>query len=522
MYPLADTTTILWTADNPMPVQPENGENYKPCSHRSFSVEGCSCHHYHPRTTSTRDTSSFQRFTTCMNTRPVQIIDLSKIPPSELFVPSPSGQKQLCLEFLQAARQNLFEAYISNPCWLACPGVSPLEKHHTELFRACSELETFLPTLANLGEKLSTRLTPEVKKALIDRHTTCPMETTHDGRYCERVKSFCLLRGPYKGIKPHIYGQQTLTTPCYQAWIAAEKISKGKVLDKLLTEELIKAGFTHANPQIFIGLIHKHFADPIANKQMFMEDTCSRFVCHGPRSHLIQVLALARAGKLTPELLDWLITSDSWSYWLDCDIQALPAQITPDTQKRIVLFNGLAACLTGKDPANLHLLLLQKTLSQAADEILKCGDNDRKQRFLKVLGIPPSSTPEIWNQQLSSLKNSLSLLEAYTIESQYRGIAKAKRTGLEMDNVQSFNFEDSADHEFTKARHYLSKGYQVTAITHCDPTSKLPKTINPGARTFSSLEDFDAWLKETKTKPYLEVGFIIDKQLGENLCGKVQ
>ncbi len=512
--PQTSMPALQWAGDNPIPVQRASEDSSRACNYRTFYVELGDCKYFHPLAIENSDTSSFQRFTMNVHDRQIQVVDLSKAPHSELLAPSQSGLESLSLKHLDAARESLFQECFSNRVWRQALRRRPFEERHMQLLRACSKIETFLPTLSYLAEKLASRLTPQVQKALIDRHATCPMETVHDGRYCDSYKAISLLQEFPGDIQDRIYGQQTVIAPCYFAWLDAGEISKGRVLDKLLTEELVKAGLTEANPQIFIGRIYNEIANPVAIKHMFMEDGGSRFTCHGSRSHLVQALALLRTGKLTPELLEWMIATRSWDYWLDCDIQEHPAQVEVNTPDGSVLFQGLSASLTCEDPANLHLLLLQKKLSQAADEILKCEDNNRKRHFLVTFGIPPSSVPEILNQQLDSLKRCLSLLEAYTIDSQYRSLEKAKRSGLELDRSHSSSFDDVNSQDFSKARHYLRKGGRVTAITYYTQSPMDGPPSLPRKRVFESLKDFDSWAEDASDKPFLDVCFIVDKRLG--------
>ena len=100
---------------------------------------------------------------------------------------------------------------------------------------------------------------------------------------------------------------------------------------------------------------------------------------------LIQVLSLAQQGVLDQELPGWLIDTGLWDYCLDLDIQALPVQVAVTSGEKEVVFHGLGAALTGHDPANLHLLLLQKKLSAATNAVAESPDVQRQQNFLKLL-----------------------------------------------------------------------------------------------------------------------------------------
>ena len=234
---------------------------------KSFETKDLACHWMHPESVESQKMHNHSGFTASIGDRRVRVIDLSKIPLDERIAPSQDYFSADALKHLEQARSTFF---------MSCKGEQRVEDSRLPLLRACSRIETFLPTLARVSEALRGWLSEHAITALQKKHETCPMETYHDGRYCCTKEDFWSMSelAKYPGnICSLILGQQSLTVPDFQEWLSGEKIEKGKVLDRLLAERLIKAGFPLVMPKVFIDRIHRDFANPIAQSCLFMEDS---------------------------------------------------------------------------------------------------------------------------------------------------------------------------------------------------------------------------------------------------------
>ena len=447
-----------------------------------------------------------------LSSRNKKLIDLTQLPLDQLIAPDQHHAERFQLGLLEKARQRFFRHSCRQPA------SKPL-KHDSELLdvaRACNDINTLWPTLANLGKTFKEKLSDVARDALLDKHKHCPMKAFHDPRYCESEDFSSLEKFPAE-IVEQLMVQQSIRVPSMPDWLCDAPPKKGHIIKKTLVEKLHAAGFDQVDPVIFMGGVPPVIAKPFASTQLFTEESGSSGTHHGKFSHMVAILALAESGKLTPAQLQQMLEKEGlWDVWLDTVIwTSLPQiKVTVEEQGRSekVYFHGVAERLTCQAPENIHLLFLKKQLSEAVSNIRNQPDNVRKQAFLRAFlrafKVDGQSSGCV-DKALDELHDNLALLEACFIDSMYKGLYQnAGVHQFQLDDKAGYSsFSSSSKDISLRAKSYLSGGHCITGAG-VDRSFKGATTTQKELKTE---EDIDAFAKQ-HSRTHSSLSFIVEKK----------
>ncbi len=389
------------------------------------------------------------------------VADLASLPFDEII--APKSDSPFTLEELDLARENM---PIHQNEWDYDPEMCGLRN-------GCRDIRTALPTLMQLGVSLEQNLKPDTCQALLAKHRDCPTEVYHDSRYCPRNDCAYYLSS---GLNEAINRQQTLSAPLMESWMKNPVPHKGGIIRKTLVDALRHAGFSNAEPAVCIGPVHRKIANPVATTRLFTTDACTSPIMRGKFTYLIQILALAQQGKITPECLAHLGKKENFTEYFEISSPTYGGQsrMTGKDGHSLVM-HGVQDCLTMHSPASLQRLFLGKMLSQAVENIIACENIDRKIMFLSAFGMPTSNP----TQSLQKLHRSLCLLEACMLDSLIKGQKKAGKKSLQLNTKEASHYPvGSSCPTQVKLRtlHYMKKRRRAEGIVFMPALSIFPET----------------------------------------------
>ncbi|WP_133405583.1 hypothetical protein [Parashewanella tropica] len=398
------------------------------------------------------------------------IYDLTKIPLQQLILKSVGTQ---VIPDFHKVRDAFHEEQLKE-CFRHQNGeASPLSKAYQKYFLKGSRIEAIFKTFFNVGFELVNQMEGEPKQRLLQKHSDCPMVSFHDSRHCAYASSYNV------NVPESIRRQQMLTVPDFDMWLSGPSIHKGRLLDKILVNQLKQHGLRHASLVTFRGYIHSNYGNRVAETAMFNDACDVPLLVHGPRTHAFQIINFLSSG-LTPDDLSLVIRNDKFNQFFDRRSDRQMTYWDYDAFWQRCYYHGFFCRLSTFSPEAVNGLLLQKQLSTAIGEVINCGTSDQKFELLSLFGLTNDQASGDVNKDLRLVELVIKILEAYSIHSLYKAFAKAGYRQLPFHCPEAFIpiFSNPVRRcDLAKIRTQLIRGYKVAVIFVKEGKAKPEHTI---------------------------------------------